>query len=87
MILEMKPLNVFSLGSKKVIQCRMLKGAPQDAIKRSFCYRDGSQCVSILLTGLSTAWRQDDTFDFSFEGSLEPPLVPSSDAVLESVEC
>jgi len=87
MAFEMKPLNVFRLGSKKVVQCRVISGTPQDAINRSFCYRDGEQCVTILLTGLSTAWRQDNTFDFSFEGALEPPLAPSADAILEIVEC
>ena len=85
MRVEMKPISVFRLGSKKVIQCRMILGEPQDALQRNFCYRDGDHSVSLLLTGLSTAWRDDNTFDFCFEGVLEPPITPSSNAVLESI--
>lgn len=82
MKLELRPLAVFRLGARKVIQCRMIQGQPQDALRKSLIYRDGSLCVPLQLTGLSTAWGQDGTFDFTFEGPLEPPSEPSADAVL-----
>lgn len=83
---DIKPLAVFRLGSRKVIQCRITRGQPQEALQKSLYYRDGPLCIPIRLTGLSTAWGEDSVFDFAFEGQLEPPVEPSSAALITADE-
>jgi hypothetical protein len=82
MKLEMKPLAVFQLGQRKVIQCRMIHGRPQDALQTTLIYKDGSLCVPIRIVGISTAWHSDGTCDYTFEGPLNTQSTPSVDAVI-----
>lgn len=82
--IELKPLSVFRLGERKVIQCRVIRGRPQDALNQTLVYRDDERSVSLVVTGLSTAWGKEGIVDLSFEGPLEPPLAISPNALLAS---
>ncbi len=82
MEIEMKPLSVFRLGGRNVMQCRVMRGRPQDALNRTLLYCDGERRVALKLTGMSTAWNQDGVYDFTFDGPLEPATTLSPRAVV-----